>query len=301
MGVCIQRSSQQVVRYALLRIACREHKPLGTHLNSRIHSRHTMNTNFRGDPKRIAQLAGYKRLDPKFVEDRRSVYWTDRPVQVQGKDQLSSRQAGLAFPKLPHRLYQGDRPSPIWQVSNSAMRAHVSNRVKELSCPKLPHGKWQKDKPVQTVVRLPALKHRPTGRIVQLSQPKAADSRYINPSISLENLAELTLLNYRHPSQRPEQNMPEWAERLSESKPTPVGYRADRPIRWVIHKSTLEANTPARVDELSKIRRVGKQGGPDVNEVEDPYAVSRAAKKASASSRVSELAVPIARKVRQKK
>lgn len=251
-----------------------------------------------GDPVRIAQLACYKKLDPNFVEDRRSVYWTDGPIRVQGKHKHTDRQKVLAFPKLPHKKYQGDRPSPIWTVSNSAMRARVSNRVKALSCPKLPHIKWQQDKPVQTVIQKRSLVGKPTQRVITLSQPKDFDPRYINPSISLENLGALTNYKEKHPA---EEQVPDWVDRLAASKPTPKGYRADRPIRWVVHQKTRETTASDRVDALSKIRRVGKRSGPDVNEVEDPYAVSAAAKRATASARVTELSTPIPRKVRQKR
>lgn len=254
-----------------------------------------------GEETRIQQLAMCKTTDSKFNEDRRSVYWNDETT-TGATMTLNGRQKQLALPKLPHRRYQGDRPSPIWRVSRRAMRHNVNARVQSLSCPKLPHIGWKQDKPVQTVLINTALTAIPSHRVVQLSQAKQADCRYVNPSISLENLGALGTICVGN--EKTEE--PGWVDRLANPKTTPKGYKCDRHVMWTIDQSTLAANVSDRVDELSKIRRLGKRSTRwynfnEVNEVVDPYAVSAQAKRANASSRVTELAMPIARKQRQKK
>jgi len=257
-----------------------------------------------GEETRIQQLAMCKITDSKFNEDRRSVYWTDGPMDMEVHRKITERQKKLALPKLPHSRYQGDRPSPIWRVSPSAMRHNLTPRSQSLACPKLPHISWKKDKPVQTVMSRGALTAVPTERVLSLSHPKQADRRYVNPSISLENLGALGTICAG--ADKNEENCPTWVDRLSNAKPTPKGYHKDRPVKWTIHQATLNATVSERVDALSKIRRVGKRNTRwynfnEVNEVEDPYAVSGPAKKASASARVNELALPIPRKMRQKR
>lgn len=256
-----------------------------------------------GEETRIQQLAMCKTTDSKFNEDRRSVYWNDGPTNMGVTPRVSDRQKQLALPKLPHSRYQGDRPSPIWRVSPCAMRHNLTPRSQSLACPKLPHINWRKDKPVQTVMTRGALNAIPTGRVLQLSHAKEADRRYVNPSISLENLGALGTICIG--TDKGDEG-PGWVDRLSNAKPTPKGYKSDRPVKWTICRATLTASAGDRIDELSKIRRVGKRNTRwynfnEVNEVEDPYAVSGPAKKASASARVNELSMPIPRKMRQKK
>jgi len=256
-----------------------------------------------GEETRIQQLAICKNSDSKFNEDRRSVYWTDGPLVIHN-GRLSDRQKNLALPKLPHQKYKGDRPSPIWNVSRDAMRYRLTKRTDALSCHKLPHIGWQQDKPVQTVIKMSAMSTAPSKRVIQLSQPKEPDCRYVNPSISLENLGALGTICMGKDNE--DENVPTFVERLANPKATPKGYKSDRPVKWAINRATLGAEASDRVDTLSKIRRVGKRSTRwynfnEVNEVEDPYAVSNSAKKATASARVSELATPIARKMRQKK
>lgn len=256
-----------------------------------------------GEETRIEQLAMCKSTDSKFNEDRRSVYWNDGPSGT-GPIRLSNRHKTLALPKLPHNRYQGDRPSPIWKVSRRAMAHQINYRVQTLSCPKLPHIGWKQDKPVQTVIRQSSLVTAPSQRVVHLSQPKEADCRYVNPSISLENLGALGTICIGN--DEGDCNVPGFVERLANAKATPKGYKCDRPVKWTIAKGTLAAEASGRVDELSKIRRVGKRSTrwynfSEANEVVDPYAVSGSAKKATASARVTELSAPIPRKMRQKK
>jgi len=247
---------------------------------------------------RIAQLAKPKQLVEGFLADRRTVYWTE-PI-TKNEIQVSDRQKQLAEPKQPHRHYQGDRPSPIWHVSKKTLQANVTNRVSSLSKPKEPHVDWRKDKPIRSVINRTALTVEPTERVIELSRPKGADPRYINPTISETKLDILHQLDERLLKRNAEETLPDWIDRLSQAKGIPRGYEEDRPVRWYIAESTKTASISSRVEELSKIRRTGKRGDEISNDVDDPYSVSRPAMKATASDRIESLAKPVGRKVRSK-
>jgi len=256
-----------------------------------------INAHLVSDPERIKSLAQYKKIHGDFIEDKRSVYWTDGPIKVQNQNKLTQNQKSLAHHKLPHINYKGDRPSPIWRVSKRALRAKINDRQTTLAIAKAPHPLWRKDQPVQTQVALKTMTAMPTEHILRLSMPKEADSRYLRPSISLEELGALK----NEGRQDPGENLPDWVDRLSSFKKSPNGYKRDRQVSWVINHNTKSAIVTEHVDKLSKLQRVGKRPGPDPNVVDNPYAVSRAARKTEAKPRINELAAPLPRKVRTKK
>merc|ERR1712032_299442 len=248
------------------------------------------------DPERIKSLAQYKNIHRDFIEDKRSAYWTDGPIKVQNDNRLTQNQRNLAKPKLPHIKYKGDRPSPKWKVSKKALNANITERQRALARPKPPHSEWRQDQPVQTQIDKRQLQSLPTEHILRLSMPKQADSRYLKPSISLEELGAL-----KNHTITIEENQPEWVERLSMHKQSPAGYKPDRPVRWIVKLKTRNAEITEHVDKLAKIQRTDKRPGPDPNIVDNPYAVSRAARKTEATPRINELALPLPRKVRNKK
>lgn len=253
---------------------------------------------------RLSELAKSKPIPPNFIEDRRSVYWTDAPLVVSKNYQLNMRSCNLASAKMPHRDHRGDRPSPIWKVTPAARRARPSGRVALLASPKEVHPDWFQDQPVATVINRRALNAVPSGRLIQLARPKVADSRYIAPSISLTQLDILKDDNPRKFNRKGKvvevpDSCPDFVDRLCPAKGMPKGFKEDRPIKWAIYSATKNATISDRVDYLSKLRRVGKRGEDDII-IADPYKVSRGAMKASATDRIGELSTPIARKLRQK-
>ena len=125
---------------------------------------------------RIDQLSKPKPLPPGFSEDRRSVYWTDQPLRP--AKFLTSRQRELALAKQPHKNYQGDRPSPIWRVSPAAKLWKPNRRLSLLAAAKNAHPDFKTDKPVWSVISKNTLNAEPSERIIALSRPKGADSRY---------------------------------------------------------------------------------------------------------------------------
>lgn len=257
-----------------------------------------INAHLVSDPERIKSLAQYKKIHRDFIEDKRSVYWTDGPIKVQSQNKLTQNQKNLAQHKLPHINYKGDRPSPIWRVSKRALRAKITDRQRVLAVAKAPHPLWLQDQPVQTRVSKRTMDAFPTDHILRLSMPKQADSRYLKPSISLE---ELGALKNEDRTTKIDENPPEWVNRLSSFKKSPNGYKPDRPVRWVINHGTKAAIITEHVDKLSKLQRIGKRPGADPNVVDNPYAVSRAARRTEATGRINELAAPLPRKVRMKK
>jgi len=56
---------------------------------------------------------------------------------------LTGRQAQLVYSKKLHPQYQGDRPSPIWKVSEHAKTATASTRVQQLAQSKQLHPDYQ--------------------------------------------------------------------------------------------------------------------------------------------------------------
>lgn len=292
-----------------------------------LHSQSTNKTDQLTGYARLAHLAKPKQLPANFIEDRRSVYWTDGPKNTNENYELSKRGQNLACPKHPHRNYRGDRPSPIWKVNKAAMNAKPNDRIVKLAEHKLPHKNWVEDQPVISFIKKETMEAHPSDRILALAQPKAADSRFVTPQISKTQLDILQRDGNRKfaPNGKVneafinESKTPDFVERLSNSKQSPKGFRPDRPIKWKITESMKAVEITDRVDELSKMRRVGKRGVakcmPEDKSAEiiffapndgaktpyNPYQVPRAALKAQASDRISELATPVARKQRQKK
>lgn len=272
---------------------------------------------------RLDQLSKPKLMHPNFIEDKRSVYWSDPPKDVNKNYKISDRNNKLADAKPSHKDHRGDRPTPIWKVKKSAINAVASDRVKQLANPKHPHPEWVEDQPISTVIDESALTAEPSARIIELSRAKEADNRYITPSISRTQLDILQREGQRKFGKdgkviETKDNIPNYVERLSIPKGNPRGYRPDRPVKWIIN--TNKTDCPSRVEELSAIRRVGKRGdvksmheNKDCNEIilfdayngtgncYNPYKVSSAALNAKASERIESLAAPIPRKMKSKK
>lgn len=277
---------------------------------------------------RLAALAKPKPLPPNFIEDRRSVYWTDGPKNTSKDFSLSNRGKNLAQAKWPHSDYRGDRPSPIWKVTKAAKSAEASGRIVKLAKAKQPHQDWVEDQPIISVIKKSSMEVNPSDRILAMAQPKNADARFVTPQISKTQL-DILQRDGRKRKFGPDgkvvenfgndQKEPDFVERLCQPKGAPKGFRADQPIITKITESMKNAEISNRVDELSKMRRVGKRGVPKCMPQDktaeiiffdpkdgsktpyNPYNVSRAALKAVAKDRINELATPVARKQRQKK
>ncbi|XP_018519040.1 theg spermatid protein isoform X1 [Lates calcarifer] len=105
--------------------------------------------------------------------DRRSVYWLDElPTEKTGsttKIELTPRWSELCRSK---KLYTQVILSPIWEVSEWALRAVPSERLCSLARPRFPAAGWQPDRPLVAPLSRATQTAVASSRICQLAQPK---------------------------------------------------------------------------------------------------------------------------------
>lgn len=176
------------------------------------------------------------------------------------------------------RDYTIGRSSPVWCVTNAAMRAAANDRLLQLSQPKRFHSDYQPCRPVQTSVPLAAQKANASARIEALCNPKT------RPSIEgREWTIKKGALSSRA-SQR--------VQELSHAKGVPLGFTPDKIQVWEVSKAALKAKPSKRIDDLAlPIKREIATNLPNP----DAFEVSKTAQKAKCSDRVAELAQPIIR------
>ncbi|XP_070555357.1 sperm microtubule associated protein 2-like isoform X2 [Ptychodera flava] len=245
--------------------------------------------------RRIDVLARPKQLPPTFREDRRSVYWLDRPPVTNNGGTtafvLTPRQEELANSKYVSKHYQGDRPSPIWPVSKSAQKGSASERVQVLSEHKKLHREFQTERPVHTTVSSGAKSAEASDRVTHLALPKVYVPLKIRPSREWdvdEWQQEITnAAKNAHASAR--------LEALSEAKVTHTLFQPEKTIQWPVSEPAMKALATIRLQQLARPKSRGKYDN------YDPYKVTPAARNARPTPRIGELALPIPRKVRTKK
>ncbi|XP_029981846.1 sperm microtubule associated protein 2 [Sphaeramia orbicularis] len=247
---------------------------------------------------RIQQLAQPK-PNPLRHPDRRSVYWLDKlPPEKNGfttKIELTPRwlelsrnkkfYTQLSFPfsflfSLMFCLCFYPSLSPIWEVSERALRAVPSERLCRLARPRAPVAAWQPDRPLLAPLNRGTQTAVASSRICQLAQPKKRPVQ-------------------RGPGHRPKpvpvSHMPCKASAHIELLATPKHehpkYEGERTVSWPVSRSARSAVASQRVLELSspKERKALYEGY-------DPYTVSRAARSAGPSSRIRQLSLPLPRK-----
>ena len=170
------------------------------------------------------------------------------------------------------------RSSPVWNVSNAAMKASPSERLVYLSQHKKFHTDYKPCRPVQTTVSLAAQKASASERIENLSvakkRPTIVEREWIIKKGALTSRA----------SQR--------VQELSHSKGVPLGFTPDKVEVWQVSKAALKAKPSKRIDDLAlPIKREIAANLPNP----DAFEVSKAAQKARCSDRLAELAQPIIR------
>ncbi|XP_061823902.2 sperm microtubule associated protein 2-like [Nerophis lumbriciformis] len=121
---------------------------------------------------RIQQLAQPK-PDRLRYPDRRSVHWLDKSPSQRSKlpteNELTPRWAELCRSKtFQTQLLR----SPMWKVSESALRAVASERLCRLAQPRGPPPSWQPALPLPTPLRKATQTAVATPRICQLARPK---------------------------------------------------------------------------------------------------------------------------------
>ncbi|KAL3968709.1 mediator of RNA polymerase II transcription subunit 30 [Sarotherodon galilaeus] len=229
---------------------------------------------------RIQQLAQPKPNRLRYP-DRRSVYWLDKlPPERSGlttKIELTPRWSDLCISK---KFYNQVTISPIWEVSEWALKAVPSKRVCHLAQPRAPAAGWQPARPLLVPVSRGIQTAVATSRIRQLAQPKRRQ----------------VLEKSRHKSKHAQViHLPSKASAHIELLATPKNdhpeFKGDRPMCWPVSKAAKSYITSQRLLDLSspKERKALYEGY-------DPYMISQAARSASPSPRIQQLCLPLSRK-----
>ncbi|XP_060938143.1 sperm microtubule associated protein 2 [Limanda limanda] len=203
--------------------------------------------------------------------DRRSVYWLD---------ELPPERTG------PHtKIHLTPRClSPIWEVSEWALRAVPSKRLCSLAQPRAPAAGWEPERPLLVPLNRATQTAVATARVSQLAQPRRRqvqqNSGHKSKPVSMTHLPRRASAH---------------TELLSTPKQEHRGFEGGRSVCWPVSRAARSCVAGERLLELSipKERKALFEGY-------DPYIVSRAARSASPSPRIQELSLPLPRKCRSK-
>nr|XP_046268506.1 theg spermatid protein isoform X2 [Scatophagus argus]XP_046268508.1 theg spermatid protein isoform X2 [Scatophagus argus] len=213
--------------------------------------------------------------------DRRTVYWLDElPPEKTGpttKTELTPRWAELCRSKKFHT--QVTR-SPIWEVSEGALRAVASSRLCSLSQPRAPAAGWKPDRLPLTTLNRATQTAVATSRICQLAQPKR--------SLLLEGSGhKFKPVAKTHVPCKASAHI----ELLATPKHDHPKFEGERSVCWLVSGAARNYVANKRLLELSipKERKALFEGY-------DPYIVSRAARSASPSPRIRQLCLPLPHK-----
>ncbi|XP_056445732.1 sperm microtubule associated protein 2 [Gadus chalcogrammus] len=241
---------------------------------------------------RLEQLAVHK-ASLLRSPDRRSVYWLDELAPVRTSTttfRLTARGAQLCRGKplwsTPHPLR-----SPVWRVSEGALRACASQRVCALALPRPPAVGWLPDRPPPPPLSQPRLRPRveaTDGGPRLRPRVEATDGGpRLRPRVEAGQGFRTPPIARKTPAATPR------VEQLATPKRTPPGYLCGRPSSWPVPGSVRRAVPSLRVRELASPRQREAlfQGY-------DPYAISAGALLAKPSPRLQELALPLPRKCR---
>nr|XP_009861409.1 testicular haploid expressed gene protein-like isoform X1 [Ciona intestinalis] len=221
-----------------------------------------------------------------------------RPTQRLMQLAASKRnfQFGTKQVNRPEFVYSCGRNSQIWEVNKSAMKATASDRSATLAQPKQAPPQYQEHRhnhqyscgrvsPIwkvdQAALRCPS---RP--RTAQLAKPKQPHLLYV-PNSEVETLIKPTALTGSCP-----ERVSDLARPKSRGDGPFIDSRSPEDTIWKVQGAARAATASPRLLELSKCKGFadGYQSNRSVQ-----WAVSRAAKKALAAERTSQLAAPIIR------
>ncbi|XP_034323213.2 sperm microtubule associated protein 2 isoform X2 [Magallana gigas] len=260
---------------------------------------------------RLGLLANPKSVPRTFQEDRRSVYWVDRLPPTAGPHGTteiryvrrttsdteaiaSARVQELSKHRTPNQHgWRGDRPTPIWGVSEGAQKVDAGPRLVSLSQHKEPHPQYLFDRTAYMTVNEGAKKANPSERLDVLSKPRDRRDRDKFGVITLET--SWGQYNPVLPAAKTAQCTPH-VEALAEPKKYHPRFAGEKPVQWDVNESALKAIANLRLQQLSRPRSRTM-----IKDDYDPYRVTLAARRAHATPRIDELCVPIPRKVRPKK
>ena len=186
------------------------------------------------------------------------------------------------------------RPSPIWHVSEAALKSQGSERLSSLAEPKTFHRDFQPPKSVYTTVTGAAKNASASQRVETLALPK----QYKELPIKLDSCwdwgeweSDLSKAALQcEPSGRIIQ--------LAQPKSLNSAYKELRPVIWPVSAGAKKALPSIRVQQLARPKsRSQYKEDYDCNW----WKVTPGAKNARATPRIEELALPLPRKIRQKK
>ncbi|XP_068456059.1 sperm microtubule associated protein 2 [Clinocottus analis] len=213
--------------------------------------------------------------------DRRSVYWLDRlPAEKTTsttRPELTPRWSELCRSK---KFCTQVTLSPIWEVSEWALRAVTSDRLCRLARPRAPAADWQPERPLLARLNRVTQTAVASSRIRQLAQPKR------RPVLEGSGPKSKAL---------PMTHIPRKASAHIELLATPKHdhpkFEGERPVCRPVSRAARNFVAGERLLELS-----GPKERTALFEGYDPYAVSRAARSASPSPRLRQLCLPLPRK-----
>jgi len=251
---------------------------------------------------RIEELSRPKPIPEGFLDDRRSVYWDRYDSIVKDWNggnvatvfALTARTETLSEPKKRHSEYKGDRPSPIWVVSDAAKSAVASTRVETLAEEKAVHKDFKGEKSVYTVVSKAAKNCEPSERIEFLARAKT----YNELPIKSDSQWDWGEWESDIPEAAKNGEASERVSMLSRPKALHPRYQDCRSVTWVVPERTKKSLPSLRIQKLARPKS-RSQHQEDYNP--NWYRVSQSAKSAHANPRLTELSTPLPRKVRQKK
>ena len=199
----------------------------------------------------------------------------------------------LAVPKKLHPDYQGDRPSPQWEVSETACMAMPSARVEQLAEPKKLHPSYQPCKAVMTTIADDALFTLPTSRLKELAKPKTF------PELKIKGDSEWDWSEWKSDltTAAKSARTTERVEYLARPKTAPPTYLPAKEVQWGVSTSAKTIQASERLQKLARPKNKGTWEDYDPN----AYTVSLGAKHAHASPRINELSHPLPRKCSTKK
>ena len=196
--------------------------------------------------------------------------------------------------KFFYYLFSPYRPSPIWLVSNAALKGKASDRVETLSAPKQHHKDFKPNKPVYSIVSDAAKNARANDRLETLAKPKQYQELPIKPD-SCWDYSEWQsdvpkgALNHDATGRTLQLSMPKILHK---------DYKETRPVIWQVTPASRKALPSIRVQQLARPKS-RSQYKEDYDS--SCWKVSSSAKNARATPRIEELSLPIPRKIKQKK
>ncbi|KAK9533875.1 hypothetical protein VZT92_008968 [Zoarces viviparus] len=185
----------------------------------------------------------------------------------------------LAQPK-PNRLRHPDRLSPIWEVSEWALRAVPSDRLCGLAQPRPPAAGWQQERPLLTGLNRVTQTAVATSRICQLAQPNRRPVlEGFGPKSTAVVMTHIPCKASAH------------IELLATPKHNHPKFEGERSVCWSVSRDARNFVASQRLLELSSPKERSA-----LFEGYDPYVVSQAARSASPSPRIQQLCLPLPRK-----